>query len=167
MAIEQSFQVTTAQLLAPDHGYMQMVPVPEAVAAIFTQNKVKRLVASIDDQDHFYCALISLGDSGHGIMLSKGKQEQFGIWDKEAFTMTLLEDDSEYGLPMPPEWEELLAVDEEAWEIFNALTPGRKRSILHLVGSPKREETRIQRALRIAENLKLGFRQPKDFLRKG
>ena len=167
MPLEKSFVAKTMEISAKAQGYVHVLPVPMSVANAFVAKKVKRLVASIDGQEHFHCALMSLGEgAGYGIMLSKSKQEKFGIWDKDNFQVTLLEDESEYGLPMPIEWEEVIALDEVAWEIFNGLTPGRKRSVLHLVGSPKREETRIQRALRIAENLKLGFHQPKDFLKK-
>ncbi|MEM1216808.1 MAG: YdeI/OmpD-associated family protein [Bacteroidota bacterium] len=166
MAIERSFTVRIDDLPVPEYGYMQMMPVPPEVADAFTAKKVKRLVASVNGHEHFHCALTSMGDGHYGVMLSQGKQDKFGVWEGETFQVTLLEDESEYGMPMPAEWEEVMAVDEAAWEAFQQLTPGRKRSVLYQVGSAKREETRIERALRIAENLKLGFTNPKDFMRK-
>ena len=50
--------------------------------------------------------------------------------------------------------EELLAQDEHGSKVFHDLTPGRQRSLLHLVGKPKSEAIRIKKAITILEYLK-------------
>lgn len=147
-------------------GYAADLIVPTELVRVLLQDGQKRFICSINNAVDFHCAIQSRGAQGYAIMVSKRLQKAADIDIGEELAVTLLPDESEYGLPLPEEWAEVLAIDEEAAVIFKGLTPGRQRSILHLVGVPKREETRIQRALHIAENLKLGIRQPKDFLKK-
>lgn len=145
---------------------MNVLPVPEAVAAEFLAKDAKRCICKIADM-HWPCALLSGGEKyGYFILLNKKRREVLGNIEEELIEVTLTEDISEYGMPLPEEWAEILEFDDEAATIFAQLTPGRQRSILHMVGSPKREETRITRALRIADNLKMGAREIKDFMKK-
>ena len=44
--------------------------------------------------------------------------------------------------------------DEEADKYFHQLTPGKQRSLLHIIAKPKREETRLKKAVVITEYLK-------------
>lgn len=68
-------------------------------------------------------------------------------------------------MEMPEVWLEVIESDHEAAEAFEKLTPGKKRSILHMVSSAKRMETQINRALKIAENIKMGVTNPRDFMK--
>ena len=65
---------------------------------------------------------------------------------------------------MPEELEELLKQDLEADKYFHALTPGKQRSLLFLVGKPKSPAIRLNKALGVAEYLK--SRQGKVDLRE-
>ena len=67
---------------------------------------------------------------------------------------SLRKDDSEYGLPMPEELAELLQQDEDGNALFHALTPGKQRTLLYIVGSPKTSDTRLRRAIVVVEHLK-------------
>jgi uncharacterized protein YdeI (YjbR/CyaY-like superfamily) len=55
---------------------------------------------------------------------------------------------------MPPELAELLAQDDEGDRLFHALTPGKIRTLLYMVGQPKNSELRLHRALVVVEHLK-------------
>jgi uncharacterized protein YdeI (YjbR/CyaY-like superfamily) len=55
---------------------------------------------------------------------------------------------------MPEELAELLAQDEEGDRLFHALTPGKLRTLLYLVGQPKSSDIRLHRALVVVEHLK-------------
>lgn len=63
------------------------------------------------------------------------------------------------------EWNEVMNTDPEVEIIFNQLTPGNKRSILFLIQQVKSSDKRIQRSLKIAENLKKGIHSPKLLLK--
>lgn len=67
--------------------------------------------------------------------------------------VTLTPDLSPYGLPMPVELELLLAEDPVAHDYFEALTPQQQRRILHGVGTPRGEATRLRKAVATVEYL--------------
>ena len=66
----------------------------------------------------------------------------------------LRKDESEYGLPMPEELDELLKQDETGNRLFHALTPGKLRTLLYIAGQPKTSDVRLRRAIAIVEHLK-------------
>ena len=63
-------------------------------------------------------------------------------------------DESKYGMPMPEEMDELLKIDDDANELFHALTKGKQRSLLYIIGKAKEFSTRINKAIVITEHLK-------------
>ena len=69
--------------------------------------------------------------------------------------MTLEPDESKYGMEVPEEWAELLRQDADTEQYFDKLTPGKQRRILYIIGQPKTTETRLRKAVRIAEYLYL------------
>ena len=153
-------------LLAPGHTQQCYIEVPEAVARPFVEAGVSRVVALLNEEYPLHCALVSRGEWGYSLYFGKNHRDASGYEPGMELRVQMTADESQYGLPMPAELAELLAIDEEADEVFHSLTPGRQRSAIHLVSQAKREETRINRALRIVENLKLGVRDTRDFLRK-
>ena len=142
-----------------------IIPVPDEVVAAFKEARVKRFIGTLNDEYDMPCALHGRKGGGHYIMLSKRVRKEYEIDPELTLKVQLSEDDSEFGYPVPEEWQAILDFDEEAAVIFKNLSPGKQRSVLHMVSSAKREETRITRALKIAENLKLGIRNPQQFLK--
>jgi uncharacterized protein YdeI (YjbR/CyaY-like superfamily) len=63
-------------------------------------------------------------------------------------------DESTYGLPVPEEMAEVLAQDKEGDKLFHALTRGKQRTLLYIVGSVKQSDKRIHRSLVIVKHLK-------------
>ena len=49
-------------------------------------------------------------------------------------------------MPVPEEWRVLLDADPALARDFDALTPGRQRRILYVVGKPKGAATRARKA---------------------
>ena len=72
-----------------------------------------------------------------------------------ARTVELVPDESEFGMPVPEELDELFAQDEEGFRRFCGLSPGKQRNIIHFVSSVKNSQSRIDRALKLINNLKL------------
>jgi uncharacterized protein YdeI (YjbR/CyaY-like superfamily) len=68
--------------------------------------------------------------------------------------VSLKKDKSEYGLPVPDELNELFRQDAEGNRLFHALTRGRQRTLLYIVGSAKDSDKRILRAIVIINHLK-------------
>ena len=60
----------------------------------------------------------------------------------------------------------MLDTDEAANKIFESLTDGNKRGLIHLITIPKSSDKKIERALLIAEKLKIGISSPRLVLKK-
>lgn len=163
MALSKVFTIIPATL--PEWGHMMIIPVPDEVTLAFKEAGVKRLICTLNDEYEMPCALHPRKGGESYIMLSKRVRSEYDIDSQLTLKVQLSEDDSEFGYPVPEEWQAILDFDEEVAVIFRNLSPGKQRSVLHMVSSAKREETRITRALKIAENLKLGIRNPQQFLK--
>lgn len=130
--------------------------VPKAIAdALITPGEAKRVVCLLNEKIEYQCALVPRGDGTHVITVNKKNQTQLGLKIGSKITASLRKDESEYGLPMPEELAELLAQDEEGNKLMHALTPGKLRTLLYLIGQPKSSDRRLHRALVVVEHLKL------------
>lgn len=128
--------------------------VPDPIAQTFLSEGVKRVVCTLNDKVEFQCGLIPKGEGLYCIMVNKKIRDQLGLKPGSSAQVTLQKDESEYGLPMPEELAEVLAQDEEGNRLFHALTPGKLRTLLYIVGNVKNTDARISRALVIVEHLK-------------
>jgi len=57
-------------------------------------------------------------------------------------------------MPLPDELKTAWELNPEGYAIFHTLTMGKQRSIVHIIGTPKSSEIRINKALTILEYLK-------------
>jgi hypothetical protein len=129
--------------------------VPKALAdTLIGTNDSRRVVCVLNGKIEHQCALLPHGDGTFVITVNKKIQTQLGLKFGVRINVSLRKDESEYGLPMPEELAELLAQDEEGDRLFHALTPGKLRTLLYLVGQPKSSDIRLHRALVVVEHLK-------------
>lgn len=129
--------------------------VPAAIGQVFVAGNDRRVVCMLNGSKPFQCALMPKGDGAFFINVNKKLRDQLRIKVGTPLEVVLWKDDSEYGLPMPEELEELLQQDEEGHRLLHALTPGKLRTMLYYVGSPKTSETRLARAVAVVEHLKM------------
>ena len=80
--------------------------------------------------------------------------KKLGLKVGSTVQVNMRRDESEFGLPMPEEFREVLDQDAVAKEYFDALTAGKKRSLIHIISGVKNVDKRIERALMIVERLK-------------
>jgi hypothetical protein len=129
--------------------------IEKVVAEKFIEGKDRRVMCTINESLTIPCALMHHGDGNYFINLNKEVRKKLKLNVGDKITFSLDKDNSEYGIPMPEEMKELLLIDDEANKHFHALTPGRQRSLLYLIGKPKNSATRLNKALAITEFLKL------------
>ncbi len=113
-----------------------------------------RLLVTINSQT-FRLAAISNGEGQYFIHLGQPLRNETGIKDSlrpHEFTIAIDPNPTDIGLP--EELEAALDLDEEAHEVFDSLPAGMQRSLCYYVNSAKRIETRIKRALELAEKLR-------------
>ena len=66
---------------------------------------------------------------------------------------------------MPEEFSAVLESDPEAADIFESFTDGKKRSLIYYVLRFKSSQLRIDKALIISENIKIGVTDPKEIVK--
>lgn len=142
-----------------------------SVEALLTDAKDKRIICRLESGFEWHCALMPLGDGDYYINVSKEIRQANDLAEGyERVVIQLRKDESEYGMPVPEELIELWAMDEESYTVFNALTPGKQRSLLYQIGKPKGSETRLKKAIQIMDYLKstggkLDFRELNEYIK--
>ena len=130
------------------------VKVPKLVALHFQEKGIKRVVAELNGTLSFQCAIMPAGDGVFFINVNKKIRDQLKLKEGSPVHVTLSEDNSEYGLPFPEEFKELLSQDAEGNKLFHALTPGKQRNMIYAVSQVKNTDLRIHRGLVILDHLK-------------
>jgi Domain of unknown function (DUF1905)/Bacteriocin-protection, YdeI or OmpD-Associated len=130
------------------------IEIPSAIAAIFLAEGSQRVVCTINKTHTYQCALLSFGEGRRVVTVNKATAKKLNLQYGNTAEVTLQKDESQYGLPMPEEFEEILKSDAMGNRFFEALTDGKKRTLLYMAAKPKSSDTRINIGLIIMEHLK-------------
>jgi Bacteriocin-protection, YdeI or OmpD-Associated/Domain of unknown function (DUF1905) len=135
---------------------MHYILLDDIIVASLTKQNNKRAICKINDSLEFHCAIMSKKEGGHFIVIGSKICKQLKIKQGSEVTATFRIDETDYQFEMPEELRAVLESDESAHKIFHALTEGNQRSLMYLVSLVKSSDKRIERALKIAEQIKLG-----------
>lgn len=128
--------------------------VPSIYAEMFKKaDGSRRVICVINESLTLHAAIMPHG-KGWVISMNKQNLKKLGLIVSSPIRVSMSQDDSEFGLPMPDELGEVLEQDPLAKGYFDALTAGKKRSLIHIVIGVKNVDKRIERALALAELLK-------------
>lgn len=130
------------------------VEVPMEVSMKYKGSGDKRVVCTLNNQETYQCALMPAGDDRYFINVNAQLQKKLRLAVGDEVHVTIVPDDSKYGLPMPEELQAIFDLDHAGNAVFHALTPGKQRTLLHLVGKPKSSEIRIKKAMVVVDYLK-------------
>ncbi len=130
------------------------IVVPQRIGDRLALVKNRRVVRTINNNVTFQCALMQRGDGSYFININKEIRNKTGLELGDSLLVKLEPDQSEYGLPLPDELKSAWELDQEAYDVFHALTKGKQRSLIHVVYKPKSLEIRIKKALVMLEYLK-------------
>ncbi len=130
------------------------VAIPTDISNKYIQQKVKRVVCTLKKSETYQCALMPNGNNQYFININKELQKKLSIKEGDEVHVKIKPDTSKYGLPLPEELEAIFEIDEDGSHFFHQLTPGKQRTLLHLVGKPKSADIRIKKAMVIVEYLK-------------
>jgi hypothetical protein len=128
--------------------------VPKRVAASLKQHDSRRVISTVNGTERFQCAILHYETGLPVISVNKKIRDTLGIAFGSKVNVELQPDTSEYGLPLPPELKEVFRQDPEGKKIFHALTPGKQRTLLYIVGKGKDPEKKVLRSLVIIRHLK-------------
>lgn len=139
-------------------GGMPLIEIPPETSDYFlgATNKA-RMVIEFDNGVMFHRALQRNKDGFCFMVLGKTTLKEAKKQAGSEEVISLRADTSEFGMPVPSEFAEVLRQDPEGNERFMALKPGLQRSFLYYINTGKSIDTRIQRSLKLIENLKNGF----------
>jgi hypothetical protein len=128
--------------------------VPTRIAKRLIDGNSRRVVCTLNDSAEYQCAMLPHGNGAFVISVNKQLRDKLGLSFGVEVHVRLANDKSVYGLPMPEEFHELLQQDVEGNSMFHALTRGKQRTLLYIIGSAKGSEKRVTRSIVIVKHLK-------------
>lgn len=129
------------------------VKVPNHIVGHYHDQDIKRLVCQINDHMTIHCAFMPAGHEVYFININKEIRKKLDVEVGTEVFCKVWEDRSEYGIPMPEEFREVLDTDPDGSKYFHALTPGKQRSLIYLVGKLKSQDKRIVKSIIILQHL--------------
>lgn len=144
---------------------MHYVSLEDSMTRPFRDKGHRRVLVTAQDSTTFHAAILPHKQIGNIIFIGSKTLKKLGLAEGDTIDISLAEDHSEYQFSVPEAFNEVLEQDPEAKAIFQSLTPGNQRGLLYLVGQVKSLDKQIERALRIAEQLKSGHFSPRTILR--
>lgn len=159
MLVSTKFQVT----IDGTHG----VIIPDKIAQSFKDAGHLRvaLKASFNGREISFHGKLHYYKERYLISFGKRYQKELGVDRNDEFTLQLSENQSKYGVEMPEEFQAVLDSDPIAFEGFESLTDGKKRSLIYYISRFKNSQTRIDKALIISENIKLGVTDSREMIK--
>jgi uncharacterized protein YdeI (YjbR/CyaY-like superfamily) len=124
----------------------------------------RRVLIEFADGSQVHYALLRMKELGYISRISAALIKKQKLQVDKTIPATMQKDDSEFQFAMPEEFAEVLAQDEAAFAVFDKLTDGNKRSLIQLVAMVKSSEKRIDRAIFVAEKLKMGITRGRDMM---
>src|SRR5262245_41616758 len=136
-------------------GSWRILRIPkEAVAPLELSGNSRRVVCTINGSKPFQCALFPVKKGGYFITASKQLRDKLKIADGDKVQIEIRKDTSKYGLPMSPEFREVLRQDTDGGKLFHAMTPGNQRLSIRLVDEKNDSDKRIRGAMILLAYLK-------------
>jgi hypothetical protein len=136
-------------------GGMHYLDVPEEIARQFSGKGPVRVICTLNGTVEYPCALMRTGLGQYFVYVGKPVMKRAGIAAGATVEASLRKDDSPYGMELPEELKELLELDEEGNRRFHELTPGKQRGIIYYIASARTVNTRIERAIKQLDKLKI------------
>jgi hypothetical protein len=143
---------------------MHYVMVSDEIVNGFLLKNSKRAICTIGGTK-FHCAFMQK-EGGYFINIGSKICSALNLKVGSEIELSFEVDNTEFQFEMPEEFAEVLAEDPDADAIFQNLTDGNKRGLIYLVSLVKSSDKRIERALNIAEKLKLGITSPRLIMKK-
>lgn len=131
------------------------VEVPPDIARALLDENVKRLDGTINGAG-FNLALHSDGQGGHRLYVGGQLRSAARLVEGSHALVRLAPDPNPDVVELCEEFAAVLELDEDAGRIFRSLTTGKQRSLAYYANSARHTETRIKRALELANKLKEG-----------
>jgi hypothetical protein len=128
--------------------------VPNTIVKRLAGKDSRRVVCMLNDTIEYQCAMLPHGSGTFVITVNKKIRDTLKLDFGDKVQVSLKKDESKYGLPLPEELKELFRQDKEGSKLFHALTKGKQRTLLYIIGKVKDPEKRVTQAITIVRHLK-------------
>jgi hypothetical protein len=130
------------------------IPIPESVfQQLHAEAKDKRVICTLKNEYTFHCAMLPKV-TFHYILLNREVCKKLNLHLNDDIEVVLVKDESKYGMPLSEEMQEVFFSDPEGSELFHQLTPGKQRTLIHVVNKYKSSQLRIEKSFVILDHLK-------------
>lgn len=140
---------------------MHYIMLDAKTIARITKNGNKRAICILNGLETIHCAVMPKKEGGYFINIGSTICKKLKIKVGSKVTATFSVDQSAYQFDMPETFAEVLASDSKASQIFHSLSEGNQRGLIYLVAKLKSSDKQIEKALAIAEKIKLGITSPR------
>ena len=150
---EYSGDQAIKQLEKRKGGYYYL-EIDSGIVDQFPKKRQTRLICTIERDLSFQCGLNHLGDGNFFIILSRKNLESIGRNLGDRIHFHLKEDPNPLGVEIPEVLEALLEQDHQLKELFDLLSDGKKRNIIHQIIRIKDIDKQITRSIDLINNSK-------------
>lgn len=150
-----SYHTKSTLVKNDSHLYPLQFHIPDKIVLTLKEKNIKRLQISINGNDPIDGSLISNGEHQYFIKINAAQMNKMSLSIGDTATLDLKPDESEYGMPLPPEFAAIWEMDDEAKKYFHSLTPGKQRNLIYIVNKVKSLEIRMRKSTIIMDFLKI------------
>ena len=135
--------------------YYRGAVVPSDVIEQIKSLENKRFIVLLNGKEEYPGTPVPIEQNLYIILINKARAKKLKLEVGQDVHIKLTPDESKYGMPIPPEFQEVLDEDPEGKEMLEALTPGKIRSLIYLVSKVKNPDKRIEKSVIILEHLRI------------
>jgi len=130
-----------------------MIEIPTDIADTLKKES-KRVICTLNNSEPYHAALTPDGQGNDYVLVNKERRKKIGVVVGDPVFVAIKTDDSKYGMAVTESFTELCKQDPEGNQFFHDLTPGKQRTLLHLMRKPKSKQKQLEKALVIFDYLK-------------
>ena len=141
-------------LLDKNRGGYCYLQVDAEVINKYENKRHVRLVIEIDEKISWSCGLNHLGDGNFFIIVAKKHLKPLGKKAGDEVYFKIYEDPNPLGVEVPEVLQVLLDQDPEALAIYEGVSDGLKRSLIHYIKPVKDVDLQVKRILETLEKFR-------------
>jgi len=137
--------------LKPRKGGYFYLFVDAEIGDQFSGKKPTRVLCTIEKQVELHAALNHYGDGNYYIIVATRHVKKLGCEEGDELSFEIVEDPNPLGVEIPEVLTVLLDQEPEAKELFETLTDGRKRTLIHTINRTKDIDKQVALAVEFLE----------------
>lgn len=143
---EFTFTQTLGQLDKRKGGYYYL-RIDKSIVDQYEKKRATRLQCTLDDEVTYSCGLNPMGDGHFFLIVATRYLKKLKKEAGDTVRFHIVEDPNPLGVEVPEVLTVLLEQDAAAKAIYERMTDGKKRSLIHILGGVKGIDGKVQKAL--------------------